>query len=84
MVTLQGEDQLEIFKLDKNGKQIIPPGHQELVASDITRKQDIPAIQRNIAKLKQFLMLNQHNVMWWTAFLHPQINALQVVSVTAI
>ena len=52
---LQREDQLEIFQLDEKGEQIIPPGHPELVAPDITRKQDIPAIQRNITKLKQFL-----------------------------
>lgn len=61
---LPTEEQLEIFKLDDNNEQMIPPGHPELVAPGIMRKQDIPAIQRIILKLKQFLTSSQN--LWWS------------------
>ena len=73
-----------MFKLDDNGKQIISPGHPELVAPDITKKQDMPGIHPKIAKLKQFLILNHNNVMWWTDFFTSPPKCFEMVSVTAI
>ena len=59
-------ERLEIFKVDQDGKQMVPPNTPDLVEPDYNRKQDLTCILQNINKNKLFL--SQSELEWWEMF----------------
>lgn len=58
------EEALELFKLDQNGKQILPTGAPELVKPVFNLRQNYDDIKRNVEKMRNFLKHGQHE--WWS------------------
>ena len=52
---LSSDDSVGIFKLDDNGKQIIPQGDPEIVDSERERKNNFQNIKSNLVKNKTFI-----------------------------
>lgn len=61
------DDALEIFKLDSEGKQMIPPGGPEIVAREYERKNTMQDIKKTIEGVRLFL--NYEENQWWETFL---------------
>ena len=64
---LSSDDSVEIFKLDDNGKQIIPQGEPEIVESERERKNNFQEIKSNLVKNKTFISARESE--WWETFM---------------
>ena len=54
---------IELFKLDSNGKQILPEGQPEIVRPQFDLRQSFDDIKKNVSKMRSFISHEQNE--WW-------------------
>ena len=51
---------IELFKLDSNGKQILPEGQPEIVRPQFDLRQSFDDIKKNVSKMRSFISHEQN------------------------
>ena len=58
-----GQPAIELFKLDSNGKQMLPEGQPEIVRPQFDLRKSFDDIKKNVSKMRSFISHKQNE--WW-------------------